>query len=417
MNDKKLYEKILGITPPWNVTDVHMEISTKTITIYVREKGGVVHRCAECNRKVSIHDHRVRRWRHLPTCQFRTIIEARVARVECPEHGVHQLHVPWAEENSSLTALFEALVILWLQEASIAAVARLMGLSWSQVDGVLQRAVERGLAKRESKPSKSIGIDETSYQKHHEYVTILSDRTSNAVVDVLDDRRQESLQEYFSQLPQNHKDAVQTIAMDMWDPYIAAIRNTFCNWEELICFDRFHIAQHYGKALDKTRAVEHRQLHKELGESVLTRTKHSWLQNSSRTDNRSRRWFLTLTRANLKTSRAWAIKETASQLWGYVTRGHASRAWKRLIGWMKKSRLPAMQKLAKTIEGYLWGILNAVIKQVTNAKAEAINSRIQWIKKMACGFRNRKRFRNAILFHLGKLDLVPKNVEISHLIS
>lgn len=408
MNDKSLYEKILGIENPWRVTDVQMDLRAGSVMVMVEHSESASFCCPVCGGASPIHDHRIKRWRHLPTCHLRTIIEARTPRVKCPEHGVLQIGVPWAEGSSKFTALFEALVIGWLQEASISAVTRMMDVSWSQVDTIRHRAVERGLARRKHAPAKAMGVDETSFQKRHEYVTVLVNQQTKAVIDVLDDRKMQTLQNWFEAVPVQERAQIETIAMDMWDPYIGAVRNTIEGWEEKVCFDRFHVSSHYSKALDKIRAGEHREFVKNNGDSVLAKTKHQWLRNSARTDNRSRRWFLELTRKNLKTARAWAMKETAANLWGYVTRAHAQNAWARLINWMRRSKLAPMKKLALTLKRYLWGILNAIVHGVTNATSEAINGRIQWIKKSACGFRNRARFREAILFHLGGLDLMPK---------
>jgi transposase len=72
-----------------------------------------------------------------------------------------------------------------------------------------------------------------------------------------------------------------------------------------------------------------------------------------------------------------------------------------------RSRLEPMKKVARTIRDHLWGIVNAIVLRVTNAAAESQNAKIQWIKKQACGFRNRESFRNAIYFHCGGLDLYP----------
>ena len=94
-----------------------------------------------------------RSWRHLPTCQYRTILTAEVPRVRCSEHGVHTIGVPWSDPGSRFTALFEALVIDWLGAASMSAVARLLDLSWDQVDGAMQRAVKRGLERRGPAPA------------------------------------------------------------------------------------------------------------------------------------------------------------------------------------------------------------------------------------------------------------------------
>ena len=104
--------------------------------------------CPVCQAESRQHDTLPRRWRHLDTCQFQTILAAEVPRVRCREHGVKQVKVPWADVRSRFMALFEALVIAWLQEASISAVADLFGLSWTAVDGIMKRAVRRGLKRQ-----------------------------------------------------------------------------------------------------------------------------------------------------------------------------------------------------------------------------------------------------------------------------
>jgi transposase len=130
--------------------------------------------------------------------------------------------VPWAEEGSRFTALFEALVIDWLHEASVLAVSRRLRLSWSQVAGIQARAVARGLARRERKAPRAIGVDETSFQKRHEYVTVVNDPDEGVVLYVADDRRQEALEGYFEELGPEGCGQLESVAMDMWAPYITA---------------------------------------------------------------------------------------------------------------------------------------------------------------------------------------------------
>jgi transposase len=113
--------------------------------------------------------------------------------VTCEEHGVVQVAVPWAEGGSRFTALFESLVIDWLKEASFAAVSRRLGLSWDEVDGIMSRAVARGRSRREERIPARIGLDETSFQKRHEYVTVVTDLDASRVVAVLDGRTRESV--------------------------------------------------------------------------------------------------------------------------------------------------------------------------------------------------------------------------------
>ena len=410
MRDRELYQQILGISSPWQVSDIRLSLADRQVVVVVgRESGGPL-ACATCGRSCGLYDHRPRSWRHLDTCQLQTVIEAAVPRVDCPEHGVQQVAVPWAEPRGRFTALFEAMVIAWLGEAPIKAVAELVGLSWDQVDGIQQRSIERGLARRKPAIVKNLGIDETSYQDDHEYVSVITDRDRRVVLEVLEDRKKETVLTWLDTLSAPQTQAIETVSMDMWEAFINAFLERIPEADRKVCFDRFHIASYFGKAVDDVRIDEHKALRANGGQSILTHTKHQWLKNSERTDNRSRTWFMALTRASLKTARAWAIKEQAGKLWTFTSRTWAEKGWRRLLGWMDRCRLAPVKKVAATIKTHLWGILNAVVTSSTNAIGESLNARIQKIKAMACGFRNRARFRRAILFHLGGLDLMPTGV-------
>lgn len=162
MRDRDLYQQILGLSDPWRVVDIRLSLADRQVVVVVECAGGVSLSCPTCGRACGRHDHRTRQWRHLDTCQLQTLIETDVPRVNCPEHGVQQVLVPWAEPGGRFTALFEAMVIAWLGEAPIKAVAELVGLTWDQVDGIQQRAIERGLARRKPATVANLGIDETS---------------------------------------------------------------------------------------------------------------------------------------------------------------------------------------------------------------------------------------------------------------
>jgi transposase len=200
--------------------------------------------------------------------------------------------------------------------------------------------------------------------------------------------------------------------MDMWDPYIKAVRASIPGAAEKIAFDRFHVSKHINQALDKVRRREHASFMRNAGESPLSKSRFQWLTNSNKTDNRKgkRKAFLSLSRMNIETARAWRIKEAANSLWDYVYMNVAKEAWKKLLWWISHCRIPEMIQAGRTIRNYFWGILNAIRLKATNGILEAKNNSIQRIKRMACGFRNRERFRNAILFHLGKLDLFPSTM-------
>jgi transposase len=407
MRDRELYAKILGMTNPWEVEDVELDLEEHQVTVHVRYRTSARTPCPTCGADCPRYDSRERSWRHLDTMQYRTYLTTEVPRVKCTEHGVLQMKVPWGEERSRFTALFESLVIDWLHEASITAVARLLGLSWDEVAGIQARAVERGLARRKLKAPRKLGVDETSFQTRHEYVTVVCDLEQSRVLYVADHRKEESLAGFFDMLSPVERSAVQAVAMDMHGPYIRATQKALPNADELISFDRFHVAKHFGDAVDKVRREEHRELLQE-GDDRLKNTKYLWLKSSDSMDSQTWADFAPLRTSSLRVARAYAIKEVASCLWYYKRRSIAEANWRQLLGWMQRSRLHLIIKVGRTVRAHFHGIMNAVISGITNARTEAINSRIQWIKKQACGFRNRERFRNAIYFHLGGLDLYPR---------
>lgn len=409
MRDKDLYAQILNIKDPWIVKDVILDRKEKTVVVQLELTDKAVGICPCCNKTSPGYDHRVQRWRHLDTCQYRTIIEAKVLRINCEKDGVLTIRTPWAEEDSGYTALFEALIIDWLKEASIQAIANQFNMSWNAIAGIMQRAVKRGLVRKELKEIKNIGVDETSYQKGHEYVTVVTDRDKRHVLYIEDDNKIESLDGFFAQLTDEQKTGIESISMDMWPAYISSVKKHVLGAEEKIGFDKFHVAQYLGKAVDAVRKIENNDLIAR-GREELKGSKYKWLTNPKNISDIKWREFSLLRKSKLKTARAWAIKEAAMTLWDYANRTWANKAWKSWYSWAIRSRLAPVKKVAKMIKSHLWGIINAIILGVNNAYAEGINSRIQHIKKMACGFRNRQRFKDAIYFHLGGLELYPERL-------
>lgn len=406
MRDKDLYAQILGLQHPWMVRDVALRLEDNEVIIHVGHDPQVPLTCPECGAEVPGYDTKERRWRHLDTCQYRTILVAEVPRCECAEHGVHQIPVPWAESGSRFTALFEALVIDWLQETSMTAVARMLGVSWDQADGVMNRAVERGLARREKQYPKRLGVDETSFKKRHQYVTVVQDQETGHALHVGEGRGRESLDAFYESLDEEQLEGIESVAMDMHQPYIGSTLDHVPDADRKIAFDKFHVAMHLGAAVDKVRREEHKQL---LGEKDhrLKGTKYVWLQNPENMRNKAWNTLTELKDSSLRTARAWAIKEYAMMLWHYVQRGWASKAWKGWLSWAQRCRLEPMVAAAKTIKQHLWGIINAIVLKITNARAEGLNAKIQKLKRWACGYRNPKRFRTVIMFHLGGLNLYP----------
>jgi transposase len=314
--------------------------------------------------------------------------------------------LPWAEPGSHFTALFERLAIDWLGAASQKAVAELLSLSWDEIHGIMQRAVARGLSRRQAEPVAKLGVDEKAFRKGHKYFTLVNDLEQSRVLYVSEDRTQTSLDGFWATLTEEQRTSVEAIAMDMWEPYLNSVRAHIDEADRKIVFDKFHIAQHLGEAVDRVRRRENKTL-QAAGDDRLKGTRYDWLRHPAAMEPKDRREFTALRESNLKTARAWALKEAAMALFTYLYERPARKHFRWWHGWAVRSRLAPMIEVARMLKRRLENVLTYLRHRITNAASESINSKIQWVKYTARGFRNKENFRTAIYFHCGGLDMAP----------
>jgi transposase len=407
MQDTDLYRHLLGINSPWTVARVALDLGKQQVDVFVeREPGGKLE-CPACGKALSVYDHAEERaWRHLDSCQFKTFLRARAPRVDCPEHGVKQVRLPWAEPNSRFTLLFERFAIDVLHEASISGAMKILRIGWDAAWHLLERAVARGQHRKSTTPPRVIGLDEKAFAKRHRYVTIVCDVERGVVEHVFEGRGAANLDAWFGALSPAQRSGIEALAMDMWEPYYAAAARWLAPVSEKIVFDRFHVMSHVTKAVDTVRKTENRAL-VAAGDDTLLRTKYLWLTNKENVPEAHAARFQELRTSDLRTARAWAIKESLRRLWSYVRRETGAAYWQRWWSWAVRSRLEPIRKAAYTLRNHITGILNYFRHRITNATAEGLNSKIQTLKKRANGFRSMSNFKTAIYFHCGGLDLYP----------
>lgn len=408
MDDTQLFTQLLGITPPWRVTQVTVNMAAERIDVWVEETPGTKFRCAGCGEPVPVYDHTPEQvWRHLDTCQCQTYVHARLPRTSCPADGVKQLAAPWAEGRSDYTRLFEARIIDTAKECDVTGVRRLLQTTWDATWGVLTRAVARGLARKPRRVPARLGVDEKAIRKGHHYETIVVDLDTGTVEAVLDDRTQASLEAYYRQFTPDERAGITAIAMDMWEPYVQATHACVPAAAQKIVYDKYHATRYVTDAVDKVRREEHKVLQAQ-DDTRLTGTKHLWLWNEENVPEWRRAEFAALKHAELKTSRAWAIKEALRGFWTYVYPKRAQNFFTAWYFWATHSRLAPVIAAAKTLKRHLPNLLTYFRHWITNATSEGINSKIQMVKLMACGYRNREHYKTAILFHCGGLDLYSR---------
>ena len=398
------YGKLLGISKPWEVRAAQLDLIRGRVEIEVGwdETAAVV--CPECGKEYARHDHAPEReWRHLNVMQFLTVIRARIPRCRCPEHGVKTVRVPWAEKDSRFTLHFEALAVEMIGACrSLTQAADLLQLDWDGVQRIVDRAVARGLLRRSTEGVRYVGLDEKSFGRGQRYVSIATDIKGARVLEVVPGNDQAAGESLWRALPPEQRSKVEAAAMDMSAGFAAATRSQAP--QAAIVHDKFHVAKLLNDAVDQTRRAEHQQLHAE-GDDTLKNTRYLWLHGQL--PEAKQTGFAELLEINLKTARAWAYKEQFVEFWAQpdAAQGFAFFSqWKRSV---MRSRLTKVKAVAKTLHQHLTNLLTYFMHPITNAVSEGFNSRIQAIKADARGFRRFFNYRSRILFHCGKLNMLP----------
>jgi len=407
MKDFQLYQQILGLIAPWQVESVTLKLKEREIE--VRVTCAQTHwGCSQCQRRMEIHDYEERRWRHLDSCQFKTILVSRVPIVRCAEHGAQTVVVPWAEKYGRFSRLFERLAIDVMLEGSISGACEILGISWDEADGIKQRAVKRGLARKIPKVMPRLCVDEKGMGHGHDYMTIVAQahEGQTTVEYVGEGRERESLDAFWEGLMAEQLAGVEAIAMDMWKPYVQSTLAHVPGAAGKIVHDPFHLVKYMNEAVNEVRISEHRRLQAQ-GDDILKSTRQLWLYGMENVPAKHAQRFDAIKELNLETSRAWAIKEVFRSFWLCDTVKKAGRYFGQWYSWAIRSRLEPVKKVARMCKRHLTNILTFFEHRHTNGPMEGLNNAIQGLIKKAYGYRNKERFKIDIFFHLGGLDLYP----------
>ena len=314
MQDKELYQHILGLESPWSVDEVKLDTENQQIIVEVVHPEGTKFCCPECGESLTCYDHAPERaWRHLDSCQFQTILHAKVPRVNCPQHGVRQTNVPWAEKGSRFTILFERFAIDLLRATqTVTGAMNILGTKWEQTWNILQRAVRRGQDRKEAQPLPRIGIDEKAFAKGQSYITLLYDLDHSTVEAISDGNDTDSGNACFSQLSPAQLQSVEAVAMDMSAAYVKATKQSIPLAEGKIVHDRFHVMQLATKAVDKVRRGEHRQLMQD-DDNRLAKTKYIWLKSQENLTEKQQSLLEEVFTLQLETGKSVGLQGDASR--------------------------------------------------------------------------------------------------------
>lgn len=406
------YALLLGLGEDWQVQSVDLDLDAQRVEIRLQHNPDMRCACPECGLPRPLKDHADERtWRHLDTMQFETVLVARVPRTNCPECGVHNVHVPWAEPHGRFTLLFEAFAIrVLMASSSIEKGRQLLGLSWSAAQNIMNSAVERGLDRRDLDEIEHVGIDEKSFRKGQDYVSVMTDIDGGRVLEVAPGRTQESADSLWKTLSEEQREQVAAVAMDMWTAYVNSTEQHVPHAD--IVHDRFHIAKRLNEAIDQVRRAEHKALKKQ-GDERLTGSRYLWLSREENISEESAATFEDLKESKLKTSRARALVDLFRDFYEQRSEAQGRAFFKEWYAWASRCRLAPIVKAAKMIKRHFERIVTWFRHRITNASSEGFNSLIQALKSAARGFRNFENYRTRILFFCGQLNLFPESTTVT----
>lgn len=375
MNNAKLFEAALNIQKPWSIEKV--EFKDKELHMYLNFERGSKFKCSVCGEEVPVHDTSKRTWRHLNFFQYEAYIHARMPRTKCKKDGVKTIDVPWAEPNGRFTLLFEAIIIELAKHMSVAELSRLMGIDEHSSWNIIKKSVKK--VKIDMSKVKHIGIDETSYKKGHNYITVIADEETHDVLMVSKGKDSSTMKEFKNKL--ENPNQIESICMDFGRAYISGAKEHFP--KSKLYFDHFHITKILKKALDKVRKTESEEFSKELKKNrfLLLKRKENLKENELEKLN-------TILETNSNTSKSYKLLEIIDNIWKYKKKSFAGKYFMKWYNLVEQSGIKPLITASKTLKKYIHGFLNAAVSGKNSGFMEGTNSKIKTAFKRACGYKN-----------------------------
>jgi transposase len=402
MFSEQFFDIILNFGDDWKVESVALNSKTEEVDVFVEFKGKKPEHPSTLE-LFPIYDHAPeRRWRHLDTMQYKTFINCCVPRIKDSQGKVLTVKTPWADDYERHTYMFERVAIDILRATkNQTKTAELLRCGFNVINRIIHNSVKRGLNNRPKDYCfEHLSIDEKSFRKGHHYVTVLSDPISGVVINVTENRDYSSCERVLTEsMKKEYLEKVKTVTIDMWKPYLNAIRTLLPNTQ--IIHDKFHLVKYLNDAVDKVRRREVKK-HEDL-----KNTKYIFLKNPENQTEKQRIKFESISKANYEVSRAWQVKENFRDIFGCET---ITEAFSLIFQWLGNSirvNINEITAVVETFKNHLGGIINAMVNTFTNAMAERLNGKIQEVKACGRGYRRFENFRSAILFFHGGLNLYP----------
>lgn len=389
--------------------NVKQETNRITAEIFPRKNSRPL--CSACLKPCSGYDTlKERAFEHVPIWGISFFFLYKMRRVNCPDCGVKVEKLPWADGKSTLTRPYMHFLAKWAKHLSWKEVAERFQTSWKKVFRSVKYVVEWGLLHRDLDGIEAIGVDEIQWKKGHKYLTLVYEisRSNVRLLWMGKDRTEKSFSQFFDMLGEERCKKIKYVCSDMWKAYLKVIKARLPKAMHIL--DRFHIVANMNKALDKIRAEEHRQMIADGHTPLLKKGRWLLLKRPENLSKNQEMKLSELVKYNLKSVRAYLLKEEFQAFWSYISPAWAGKFLDRWITRVMRSKIEPMKKEAKTIRKHKDLILNwfRAKKQFSSGVVEGLNTKVKVTMRKSYGFRTYKSIRIALFHALGNLPEPPE---------
>ena len=394
----------LALKEPWYVSSAKFDPDLKRMDIYVAVRDDAVFTCPKCGGEAVRYGYEPeeRTWRHGDCLFFPSYVHCRRPRVKCRSCGVEQVSAPFERKNSRFTTYFEGFAMMLMADMPRAKAARILHCDEKSMAGIVSYWVNLANDKRSLADLAKLALDETSFRRGHDYVTLMIDAERRCVVDVEEGRDKDAVAKFCEKLRAKGGDPanITAVTSDMSKSFCPAIEENFKNAKHIV--DKFHVKQVVTTAMDDVRKEE--QKHVEDKKDLFQNRKLFMIPRSRLTDEQSAN-LAALSKRYPKTGKACQIVAALDDFYASRDEKEAEGAFKSLYSWMRRCRLEPMKEAALTLMRHKAKVLAYFTDRLTNAICEGINSMVQAAKRKARGYRTLEGYIAMIYLIAGKLEL------------
>ncbi len=362
--------------------------------------------CSGCERVGSTYDHLPERtFEFVPLWQIPVLFVYAMRRVDCPQCGVKVEQVPWADGKCRQTTTYRWFLARWAKRLSWREVADVFQTSWDTVYRAVDYAVKWGLVHRDETGVEAIGIDEIQWQRGHHYLTLVYqiDAGRRRLLWVAKERTEKTLTSFFDLFEDWLADSLQYVCSDMWQPYLKIVAERTPGAMHVL--DRYHLMAKLNQAVDEVRRGEAKQLQDDGYEPILKHSRWCLLKRPENLTDRQTVKLAELLKYNLKSMRAYLLREDFQRFWSYSSPAWARRFLREWCTRSMRSRLEPLKSVARSFRTHEELLLNWFRAKGTISAGivEGFNNKAKLTMRKSYGFRTYEVLETVLYHNLGKL--------------